>query len=355
MAKKILIMAGGTGGHVYPALALAKKFKQLGHKIEWLGASGIETRVVPQNNIILHMLPTAGFRGKSIFSKIKAIFLFVQALLAAFRILKKVKPDLVIGMGGFASAPGGLMAWFLNIPLMIQEQNSIPGTANKLLAKFATRVFEGFPNSFPEEVNAIYTGNPVREEITEIESTLDKFKQHIDSINILVLGGSLGAKPINLVMPDAISEVLRHEKVNVWHQTGKLSFEETKARYENFNLEVKLEKFIEDIESAYSWADLIICRAGAMTIAELVAAKVPSILIPLPHAIDNHQLYNAMHLVENKCAVLLSQDQLNCATLRDAILNMLDHKTLFKYSSQLQKISQNNAIEKILNYALTEK
>ena len=318
-AKKatILILAGGTGGHVYPALAVARELNDIGHMAVWMGTrKGLEARVVPQAGLPVEWLSVAGIRGKGWFRKLAAPFMLIRACWQAGSIIRKVKPDVVLGMGGFVSGPGGVMARLLGIPLIIHEQNRVPGTTNRLLAKWASRVLEAFPGSFPQVAEAQSVGNPLRREIASIN--IDKpGKSPTDALNIMVMGGSLGAKALNETVPLALAMVGRN--LNIRHQTGVEMRDETAARYEVSGTEAKVLAYVEDMGEAYRWADLVICRSGAMTVSELAAAGLPAVLVPYPHAIDDHQTRNAHYLTDAGAAVLLPQGEMTAQRLAGII------------------------------------
>ena len=311
MGKRIVIMAGGTGGHVFPALAVAQWFIENGWEVSWLGTrKGLEAKVVPDHNIAIDWLSVAGVRGKGLLSKVTSGFKLVTACGQAFMILRRRKPDVVLGMGGFVAGPGGLMAKLLRIPLVIHEQNRVPGTTNRLLAKFANQVLEAFPGSFKKEINAKCTGNPLRKQFQNIAREKDSINAR--RLHILIIGGSQGAQALNEAIPDALSHL---DNIEIWHQTGAVMEAQVSKRYQKLNVSAKASAFIQDMVSAYQWADLIICRAGAMTISEVAAVGLPSILVPLPNAIDDHQMANAHFLADAGAGLILPQNQLNSTNL----------------------------------------
>ena len=335
--KTVLIMAGGTGGHIFPALSIAKTLKSNNTHIEWLGSeNGMENTLVPNNNITLHCVSTVGLRGKSMISLLKAPFKLTIAFFQTMKVYKNTQPDVVLGMGGFTSGIGGIVAWLHGIPLVIHEQNSIPGTTNKLLSKFAKQVFQAFEGSFESSVKALTTGNPVLLKPKKKKNTNKK-------LNILVLGGSLGAKPIN----EIISKL--NVNANIWHQTGKQHFESVKAQYTRKN--VKITAFIEDMAEAYAWADVVICRSGAMTVSELICTGSASILIPLPHAVDNHQYFNAKILLKNNAGILIEQTDLTVDLLEKTI-NQLDKQQLVQMGENAKKLSPVNTNKIISDYLI---
>lgn len=314
----LLIMAGGTGGHVYPALAVADAWREAGHRVVWMGTrSGIEARVVPSAGIPVEWLDVAGIRGKGWRGLVKAPFMLLRALNQSIGILRRVKPDVVLGMGGFVAGPGGLMARFMGIPLVLHEQNRVPGTTNRLLAGLACRTLEAFPASFKPKVRAICTGNPLRKGIAHSDRTTRAIDE---PLHLLVLGGSLGAKVLNEQVPKALA--MLDIPLQIKHQTGAAMREETHSLYARLGLEADVEAFIEDMADTYAWADLVVCRAGAMTLSELSAVGLPSILIPFPHAIDDHQTFNARYFSEAGAAVLLPQPEFTSEHLAEILKSL---------------------------------
>jgi UDP-N-acetylglucosamine--N-acetylmuramyl-(pentapeptide) pyrophosphoryl-undecaprenol N-acetylglucosamine transferase len=335
--KKILIMAGGTGGHIFPALAIASELQKHAIKVEWLGSKkGMENTLVAQNNLKLHTVNAVGLRGKNILSLIKAPFLLSLAVVQTLKIFIKIKPDVALGMGGFASGIGGVVAWIFRVPLFIHEQNAIAGTTNKLLAKLSTQTFQAFDLAFDNSIKTLTVGNP-------IAFQPKKSKPHNDKLNLLIIGGSLGSKPINTIVAKLDIDI------NIWHQTGTSQLQKVKSQY--LKKSAKITPFIEDMAAAYAWADVVLCRAGAMTISELMLSGSPSILIPLPHAIDNHQFYNAKILVDNKAGILIEQKNLTVKMLEKTLLN-LDKNQLENQSNCALKLAKPNAAKEIVAYLL---
>ncbi len=276
VSPSVLVMAGGTGGHVFPALAAAKCLRDQGINVEWLGtSSGIESRLVPQAGIELHCINVAGLRGKNLSSVIKAVFQLFGSLWEAFRVIRGLKPVCILGMGGFTSGPGGLVAWFTRCPLVIHEQNAVAGTTNRLLSKLATRVLLGYPIKLGGE-RSRFVGNPVREEIAHLPAPDERLGSRSGRLQVLVLGGSLGAKPINDLLPDVLKSIDSEQRPVVWHQAGQRHVDDVQALYRQAGVPATVEAFIEDMAAAYSWADVVVCRAGALTVAELTAAGVAS-------------------------------------------------------------------------------
>jgi UDP-N-acetylglucosamine--N-acetylmuramyl-(pentapeptide) pyrophosphoryl-undecaprenol N-acetylglucosamine transferase len=306
----VLIMAGGTGGHVFPALAAAEEMVRRGLRVQWLGTvRGIEADLVPRAGIPLHYVRVSGVRGKGWKSQIAAPFQMARALWQSLRLLKKLKPECVLGMGGFVSGPGGMAARLLRLPLVIHEQNAVAGTTNRLLGVFASRVLSGYPDAF-EGVESRVIGNPVRKSIATLPIPEQRWATRTGPMRLLVLGGSLGARPINDVVPAAIAAMPAALRPEIRHQTGRLHAGDVAAQYQALGIAAQVEPFIDDMAEAYAWADLVLCRAGALTIAELAAAGVGAILVPLPHAIDDHQTANARWLTDRRAGVLLRQDEM---------------------------------------------
>lgn len=332
--KTILIMAGGTGGHIFPGLAIAKELSAHAIDIQWLGSKhGMENILVPKYHIKLHNVSTVGLRDKNGLTLIKAPFFLLLALFQTFKIFIRIKPDIVLGMGGFASGLGGVVAWILRIPLVIHEQNAIAGITNKLLSKLTTQTFQAFDGAFDQ---AITSGNPVL-------CTPKQNKRNNKKLNLLVVGGSLGSKPINNVVSQFKLDI------NIWHQTGKQHLDDVRCQYNN--KKAKIIPFIDDMAQAYAWADVVLCRAGAMSVSELMLSAKPSILIPLPHAIDNHQFYNAKILADNNATILIEQKDFNVHTLTKVLQN-LNQESLEKMSNNALKLAKPNAAKEISHYLL---
>lgn len=316
MSKRIVIMAGGTGGHVFPALAVAQYLETQDWQVSWIGTHrGMEHRIVPANNIEIDWLTVNGVRGKGFLALFKMPLMLIKSCLEARKILQIRKPDVVLGMGGFVAGPGGLMAKLMGIPLVIHEQNRVPGTTNRLLSGIANKVLQAFPDSFATAKSAIFTGNPLRKALTQQHS---KKQCHSDVLHILVIGGSLGAQRLNEVVPEALA--LLNRPVEVRHQTGTAMYQAVVQAYQEKLLKAQVTEFIDDVLDAYTWADLVVCRAGAMTVSEVAALGVASILVPYPYAIDDHQTANAQYLADSGAGILLAQQQLTGAFLAEQII-----------------------------------
>ena len=321
--KTLLVMAGGTGGHIFPGLAVAQALKEQGWNIHWLGTEKrMEAELVPEYGYPISFVNIAGFRNKGWQTWLKTPFKIMQSIVQSIKILRAIKPDVVLGMGGYASGPGGVAAWLLSIPLVLHEQNAVAGMTNRYLAYLATKVLAAFPNAFKASTKYQVVGNPLRSNIIAIENVAPT--QPAVSKKVLVVGGSLGAQILNEVVPQAMNQIKR-QNIDVWHQTGAGNEEKVLASYQQYGLlgeRVKVSEFIDDMASAYQWADVVVCRAGALTVSELAMAAKPAVFVPLPHAVDDHQTKNAMYLVNCGAAKLLAQKEFNGTTLAQ-MLNSL--------------------------------
>jgi len=316
--RPVLITAGGTGGHVYPGLAVARALQKQGIPVVWMGTSkGLEARVIPAAGIDMAWLEVTGLRGKGALALVLAPFRLVKALYQSLRIMRQHKPVAVLGMGGFVAGPGGLVAALMGIPVVIHEQNAIPGLTNRLLSKFSKKVLEGFPGSFASAKDkAVQVGNPVREDISALPEPSVRMGDCIErKLHLLIIGGSLGAQALNEIVPQALAELSEETRPVVRHQAGRNKDEATRDSYQKAGVEAKISAFIEDMAEAYGWADLVICRSGALTVAELASAGLASVLVPYPYAVDDHQTANGLYLSEQGAAILLPQTDLNAGAL----------------------------------------
>ncbi len=314
--RPVMIMAGGTGGHVFPALAVARELLSRNIPVVWLGTrKGLEARIVPAEGIPIEWLSVGGLRGKKMGRLLMAPFMLVVSILQALWIMGRHRPRVVLGMGGFVTGPGGLAARLTFRPLCIHEQNAIAGLTNRLLARIAHRVFEAFPHSFAQRRDTQLTGNPVRQEIAAIAPPEQRFLGRTTPLQVLVLGGSLGADAINKVLPQALARLTPPWRPRVRHQAGERNLDKARGYYREAGIEVELSAFINDMAEAYAWADLVVCRAGALTLAELAAAGVGAILIPFPFAVDDHQTANARYFTQAGAGMLIPQDQLDADQL----------------------------------------
>lgn len=350
-AKNVLIMAAGTGGHVFPALACAKEFKERGYTVHWLGTpKGMENELVSGAGFPLHAINVTGIRGKNITTLLKAPFLLLGALMQVRKLLKELKPVCVVGFGGFVTGPGGLAAKLAGIPLIIHEQNAKVGTANRYLSKIATKVCQAFPNAFNTKVHPITTGNPVREELF---SAFERVKIDGRNVHLLVIGGSLGAEALNKLLPDAVALLDESERPDIFHQSGKKHADITMKRYQQVAVTAKVEPFVTDMLQAYQWADLVVCRAGALTVSELAATGSAAILIPLPTAIDDHQSFNADYLASSGAAIKLAQGELSPQLMAEYLRNLFrDSNKLVDMGSMAKKLAQPDATKKVVDICL---
>ncbi len=318
----IVFMAGGTGGHIFPALALAQKCIEAGFSVSWLGTEGsMEARIVPNHGIAIDYIPIQNVRGKGLLRWALLPMRLTRAVIVARRLLKQRHAALVVGMGGFVSGPGALAAKTLKIPLIIHEQNAIAGMTNRYLAKLANTVLTGFPNAFSKNVKTTYVGNPVRAEFIKLHAApLEAAHQ---PLRVLVVGGSQGAKIFNDTVPKALA-LLPKNSIDLWQQSGEKLYEATLAQFKAAGVDAKITPFIEDMAAAYAWSDIVLCRAGALTISELAAAKKPAILIPFAGAVDDHQRLNAEFLSQRNAAILILQKDCTPETLKMALLEFIN-------------------------------
>lgn len=314
----VLIMAGGTGGHVFPGLAVAQALRARDVPVVWLGAAGgMEARLVPEHGIEFEGIAVQGVRGKGLGGWFRLPLKLWRAVREASAVLKRRRPRSVVSFGGFAAGPGGLAAWLKRVPLVVHEQNAIAGLTNRTLARLARRTLCGFHDALP---HAVWSGNPVRAGIAALPPPEQRFAARTGALRLLVLGGSLGARALNRLLPALLERLAAAgQPIELRHQCGAKLLEETRAGYAHAGLNVVPEAFIADMASAYGWADVVLCRAGALTLAELCAAGVGSVLVPYPHAVDDHQTANARALVDAGAAQLLPQAQLSV----DALLKRL--------------------------------
>jgi UDP-N-acetylglucosamine--N-acetylmuramyl-(pentapeptide) pyrophosphoryl-undecaprenol N-acetylglucosamine transferase len=316
MRGPILIMAGGTGGHVFPALALARLLRERSLEVVWLGTErGLEARVIPAEGIPLERLTVTGLRGKGLLAWLAAPFRLTLALAQALAVMRRHQPLVVVGLGGFVSGPGGVAAWLTRRPLIIHEQNAVAGFTNRCLSHLARVVLEAFPDSFGREVHARVIGNPVRADISAVPPPPVRFASRAGPVRLLVFGGSQGAARLNAVVPFALARLAGRITFDVRHQAGERWLEEARSSYARAGVNADVRPFIADMAQAYEWADLVVCRAGALTVSELAAAGVAAVLVPFPGAVDDHQAYNAQYLVREGAAVLISDRELTAERL----------------------------------------
>lgn len=313
MSKTIMIMAGGTGGHIFPALAVAHRMRDAGWRVVWLGnPEGMEARLVPQHGFEMVWVKFSALRGKGLLRKLLLPVNLLRGFWQGWQAIRQVRPNVVLGMGGYITFPGGMMAALTGVPLVLHEQNSVAGLANKVLAGVADRIVTGFPDVFAK---GAWLGNPVRPEIAAIKPPAERMADRSDALRVLVIGGSLGAQALNETVPQGMSRLPADVLPQIVHQAGEKHIETLQAAYASVGVQAHCVPFIEDMAGAYEWADLVICRAGALTIAELAAAGVASILVPYPHAVDDHQSANARFLVSVGGAFLLPQTELTADSI----------------------------------------
>ncbi len=357
IARPILIMAGGTGGHVFPALAVATALRERSCEVIWLGTRrGLEARVIPGTGIPIEWISVSGLRGKGLLTWVLAPFRLLLALMQSLLIVWRRRPAMVLGLGGFVSGPGGLAAWMLRKPLVIHEQNSVAGMTNRVLSRFAHIVLEAFPESFPGKTSAIRTqqvGNPVRDDIVAAEPPEIRFANRVGQLRLLVLGGSQGALILNKTVAQACAMLDATQRPQILHQAGERTLQIAQDAYRDAGVEARVEPFIDDMAAAYSWADLVVCRAGALTVFELAAVGAASVLVPFPFAVDDHQTHNAAYLVDAGAAVLIRESELNAQTLAAALEDLLASRHhLLDMARRARDLAMPNAVESVVQACL---
>ena len=353
-ARPILIMAGGTGGHVYPALALARLLRRRSQPVVWLGTrKGLEARVIPAEQIPIEWLSVGGLRGKGWLTLLAAPFRIAVALWQALQVMRRHRPLAVVGLGGFVTGPGGIAAWLTRRPLIIHEQNAVAGFTNRCLAHLADEVLEAFPDSFSRAVRATTIGNPVREDIASAATPQVRFAGRHGAINVLVFGGSQGAVRLNTVVPLALAQLGGSLALNVRHQAGARWHEAAAQNYAKSGVRAEVTAFIEDMAEAYGWADLVICRSGALTVCELAAVGVASILVPFPAAVDDHQTANAAYLVDQGAAVLIADRDLTPQRLCESLRKLCaDRVPLLEMAIKARDLAQPRAAQDLADACL---
>jgi UDP-N-acetylglucosamine--N-acetylmuramyl-(pentapeptide) pyrophosphoryl-undecaprenol N-acetylglucosamine transferase len=342
----VLIMAGGTGGHVFPALAAARVLRERGYEPLWLGTKrGMEAKLVPQHQIPMEWITITGVRGKNVATLLLAPFKLTRAIWQSLKVMRRVRPAVVLGAGGFVSGPGGIAAWLSRRPLVIHEQNAIAGMTNRWLSRFARCVLEAFPNSFPSRVKAQCVGNPVRREIASLPAPEQRYAERKGPLRVLVIGGSQGAARLNAVVPAAIAEIDAPMRPLVIHQAGERHIAQARELYTKHNVQADVRAFIDDMAEMYAWADLIVCRSGALTVSEIAAAGLPAIFVPFAAAVDDHQTRNAMFLVDAHAAVLIPESDLTPRRLTDELQTLLNsgRSRLAQMASDARRIAKIDA------------
>lgn len=347
-----MMMAAGTGGHVFPALAVAKELQQQGIQVSWLATpTGMENRLLKNHNIPIYQIDIQGVRGNGAVRKLLAPFKILKATLSAMRYMKQLKVDAVAGFGGYVAGPGGLAARALGIPVIIHEQNAIAGFTNTQLSRIAKKVCQAFPGTFAESAKIVTTGNPVRKEITEILSPSWRYQEREKAglpLRVLIVGGSLGAQALNERVPEALKQL--NVPLNVYHQCGQNHAETTRARYADkpVSLQVEVQPFIEDMAKAYADADLIICRAGALTVTEIATAGVAAVFVPLPSAVDDHQTANAKFLAKTGAAKICPQATLTPDSLKELLVPLMNRQLLSEMAVKARQQAQPDATQHVV-------
>ncbi|MDC8012588.1 undecaprenyldiphospho-muramoylpentapeptide beta-N-acetylglucosaminyltransferase [Tahibacter soli] len=351
--RPVLIMAGGTGGHIFPGIAVADELRRRGVPVVWLGANGgLETELVPKAGVAIETIAIGGVRGKGIATLVQAPLRIARAVLAARAVVKRLAPRSVLSMGGYAAGPGGIAAWLAGFPLVVHEQNRVPGVTNKALARVARRVLAGFADAFPLMQKLTWVGNPVRAAIAAIAPPNERLAGRAGAPRLLVLGGSLGAQALNARVPQALAQ-LPGERPEVRHQCGAKHADAARKAYAEAGVAASVEPFIDDMAGAYAWADLVVCRAGALTLAEVAAAGLGAILVPFPHAVDDHQTRNAEAFVTAGAAVLLQEKNTDAATLARELARLLgDRAQLVRMGEAARTLAKPDAAAAIADVCL---
>jgi UDP-N-acetylglucosamine--N-acetylmuramyl-(pentapeptide) pyrophosphoryl-undecaprenol N-acetylglucosamine transferase len=349
MAGRVTVMAGGTGGHVFPALAAAQELASRGWEVSWLGVpDSFESRLVPRYGFPLDLVPVRKIRGQGARAWLLAPLHLATALVHAGRALRRRHPGVVLGMGGFVSGPGGLISRLLGYPLVIHEQNAIPGLTNRWLARIATRVLEAFPGSFGASRCAVAVGNPVRREIVAIPDPATRLAGRTGPGRLLVVGGSLGAQALNDTLPAALAHLPEAVRPVVRHQAGRGKAAATEQAYRSAGVAATVSEFLEDMAEAYAWADLVVCRAGALTVSELAAGGVPAVLVPYPHAVDDHQTRNAAYLADAGAALLVPQPVLTAERLAELLATLIgDRRHLLGMAQAARRLARPDAAQRV--------
>ncbi len=346
----IIIMAGGTGGHIFPALAVAQALCSAGYAVSWLGTrAGMEAKIVSQHpEIPMDFIEIQNLRGKGLKRYLLLPFKLAKAILQARTIIRQRQATLLIGFGGYVSGPGALAAKSLGIPFMIHEQNAIPGLTNRILAKWAKAVFTGFPSAFPHLQKARVTGNPIRPDLLPLR---DQPYQPHAPLRLLIIGGSQGAQIFNQRIPEACALIAESQRPQIWHQCGENNAEDTRLRYETQGISANVTAFIEDMHAAYAWTDIVLCRAGALTVSELAIIGKPAIFVPLPYAADNHQYYNAKVPTDLGASLLIPQTEFTAERIKTALLQ-LDAAQLSKMAIKMHTLGLPQATQSVIEQAV---
>lgn len=346
----VLIMAGGTGGHIFPGLAVAEALRKQNVPVRWLGAEGgMETRTVPAAGIELDVVAITGLRGKGLMRWVRMPLMLLRAVWQARRLLEANRPGCAVSFGGYAAAPGGIAAWTKGIPVLVHEQNRIPGLTNRLLTRFARKILQGFPGTFPSTQSAIDSGNPVRHEVAAVAEPQIRLAERTGPVRVLITGGSQGAQVLNQVVPGALKILMPDQAIEIRHQAGAKRVDEAVESYAAAGVDADIQPFISDMAEAYTWADLVICRSGALTVAELAAAGAASVLVPFAYAVDDHQTRNAEYLSAAGAAVILPQSTLDPQILATALKPLIsDRAVLLSMAIAARQMAIPNAAEKVV-------
>ncbi len=353
-ARPVMIMAGGTGGHVFPGLAVASVLRERGLPVVWLGTrDGLESRLVPEAGLPMEFLEIQGLRGKGLTGWLLAPVRLTRAVWQAIGVLRRHRPRAVLGMGGYAAGPGGIAAWLLRRPLVLHEQNAVAGMTNRVLSRFARRVLCGFPTDFPGNVLARVVGNPVREAIHDLQEPEVRYAGRSGRLRLLVVGGSLGAQVLNERVPAAVAMLPEEQRPEIRHQAGERTLQIAEDHYRRAGVEAEITPFIGDMAEAYAWADLVVCRAGALTVSELAAVGVAACLVPLPQAVDDHQTANARFLSDRQAAVLLPQGELSPRRLAGLLEDYTTHRdSLRLMAERARELASPRAAEDVADSCL---
>lgn len=345
--KCALMMAGGTGGHIFPGLAVAEELRARGWRVHWLGApASMEQQLVPPRGFAFEPVEFGGVRGKGLKTMVLLPLRLLRAFGQSIGVIRRVKPDVLVAFGGYITFPGGMMGVALNKPLVLHEQNSVAGMANKVLAGVADRVFTAFPKVLPKARQVKWVGNPLRSMLTQLPAPAERFAGRSGPLKVLVVGGSLGAKALNDVVPKALAMIEPAQRPQVTHQSGARQIDELRAAYQAAGVEATLVPFIDDMASAYAEADLVICRAGATTVSEIAAIGVAAVFVPFPHAVDDHQTTNAKFLTDQGAGWLIQQRDLTAQALAD-LLRDKDRPTLLAIAEKSRLMRKTNAVQEI--------
>jgi len=354
--RPILVMAGGTGGHVYPALAVARALQARSREVVWLGTHrGLESRVVPEAGIDIEWISIKGLRRKGVLAALTAPLQIGWALMQSLAVILRRRPAAVLGMGGFVSGPGGVAAWLTRRPLIIHEQNAAAGMTNRLLARFARVVLQAFPGSFNSDVDVETVGNPVREDIAAVPPPHERYADRQGALRVLVLGGSQGALALNRAVPAALALLDPELRPLVRHQCGERTLDIARQAYDEQAVDVELLPFIDDMAAAYAWADLVICRAGALTVAELCAVGVPALFVPYPAAVDDHQTANARPMAEAGAGMIIQESELTPERLADLLREWLQSRAqLLQHATKARSLSAPESLRRITEICLEQ-